>query len=88
MQIFPERFVGEEMTPHTELENSSVIQVVVPTKFRDIVLSHDQAGHLGVRKTYDHILWYIFWPRLKRDVSAYVRTCHTCQLVGETESEH
>ena len=31
-----------------------IVQVAVPTKFPDVILrvSHDQAGHLGVRKTY------------------------------------
>ncbi len=35
-----------------------VFQIVVPAKFRDEVLktSHDQSGHLGVRKTYNYIL--------------------------------
>ena len=36
-----------------------VIKIVVPYTFRDLVLqsSHgDIAGHLGVRKTYDHIV--------------------------------
>lgn len=62
-----------------------VIQIVVPTKYRNDVLkcSHDQSGHLGVGKTYRHILRYFFWPRLKRDVAAYIRTCHTCQLTGK-----
>ena len=45
--------------------------------------SHDQTGHLGVKKTYCHILRYFFWPRLKRDVAAYIKTCHTCQVTGK-----
>lgn len=62
-----------------------VYQVVVPTKLRNIVLqiSHDQSGHLGVRKTYDRILRYFFWPKLKRDVSSYVKLCHVCQVTGK-----
>lgn len=42
-----------------------IFQIVVPLKFCDEVLkaSHDQSGHLGVRKTYDYILRYFFWPR-------------------------
>lgn len=45
------------------------IQVVVPVKYRSIVLQtfHDEvAGHLGVKKTYDQILRYFFWPKLKK----------------------
>jgi len=41
------------------------------------------AGHQGVRKTYARALRHCFWPRLKRDVSAYIITCHTCQLTGK-----
>ncbi|XP_029976462.1 gastrula zinc finger protein XlCGF57.1-like isoform X2 [Salarias fasciatus] len=42
-------------------------------QFRRIVLqiSQDRCGHLGVRKTYDRVLRYFFWPCLRRDVSAY-----------------
>lgn len=63
-----------------------IFQVVVPTSLRDKVLhtSHgDVAGHLGVRKTYDRILQYFFWPRLKRDVAQFIKTCHTCQLTSK-----
>ena len=69
-----EHFVGEP-----------VYQVVVPSRFRSVVLqvSHDESGHSGVRKTYDRILRYFFWPRLKRDVSAYIKSCHTCQLTSK-----
>ncbi|XP_030276904.1 uncharacterized protein LOC115583846 [Sparus aurata] len=62
-----------------------LFQVVVPAKFRKLVLqvSHDQSGHQGVRKTYDRILRYFFWPRLKKDVSEYIKSCHTCQITGK-----
>ncbi|XP_024908484.1 uncharacterized protein LOC103397242 [Cynoglossus semilaevis] len=64
----------------------SVVQIVVPAKFREMVMkaSHDGvAGHMGVQKTYHRILCHFFWPRLKKDVSAYIKTCHTCQLTGK-----
>lgn len=62
-----------------------IYQVVVPLTYRDIVLqiSHDQSGHMGVRKTYDRVLRYFFWPGLKKDVSAYIKSCHTCQLTSK-----
>ena len=63
-----------------------VVQIVVPQPFRQMVLkvAHDDvAGHMGVRKTYARLLQHFFWPRLKRDVSAYVKTCHTCQLTSK-----
>ena len=64
----------------------AISQVVVPVNFREMVLktSHDDvAGHLGMRKTCNCILRHFFRPRLKRDVSAFIKTCHTCQLTGK-----
>ncbi len=68
-------------------EWTSVHQVVVPTPFRQQVLSlaHDSnlAGHLGIKKTYNRILRHFFWPGLKADVSKYCKFCHVCQVVGK-----
>lgn len=71
-----------------QLENfvgDSVYQVVVPVRFRSLVLqiAHDQGGHLGVRKTYDRVLRYFFWPGLKKAVTAYCKSCHTCQMTSK-----
>uniref|UniRef100_A0A8C1RHP2 Gypsy retrotransposon integrase-like protein 1 n=1 Tax=Cyprinus carpio TaxID=7962 RepID=A0A8C1RHP2_CYPCA len=63
-----------------------VFQIVVPVKFRDLILqtAHgDIAGHLGVRKTYDRLMKYFYWPCLKKDVACFIKTCHTCQLTGK-----
>ena len=64
----------------------TLLQIVVPNKYRDVVLqtAHGEgAGHFGVRKTYDRLLQHFYWPRLKRDVAEFVRTCHTCQVAGK-----
>ena len=29
------------------------------------------------------ILRHLYWPGLKRDVAAFCRTCHTCQVTGK-----
>lgn len=64
-----------------------VYQIVVPFSYRQHVLclahDHQLAGHLGVTKTYNRILRHFFWPGLKKDVTHYCRTCHTCQIVGK-----
>lgn len=80
-----EELVRKWIPQGMDLLGTPVFQIVVPIKFRDKVLScsHDQTGHLGVNKTYNHILRYFFWPRLKRDVAAYIKTCHTCQITGK-----
>ncbi|KAK0154199.1 Pro-Pol polyprotein [Merluccius polli] len=64
---------------------NDVYQIVFPTKFCSLVLkvAHDECGHFGVRKTYLNILKHFFWPWMKRDVSAYIKTCHVCQLTGK-----
>ena len=60
-----------EWTVTKDSFTNTVVQVVVPLKFRKAVLalSHDGvAGHTGVRKTYDRVARRFFWPRLRRDV--------------------
>ncbi|XP_076055291.1 uncharacterized protein LOC143033689 [Oratosquilla oratoria] len=61
-------------------------QIVVPSPLCQDILSiaHDGVGgHLGVRKTYTKILSHFYWPKLKRDVSTYCRTCRPCQVAGK-----
>jgi len=56
-------------------------------KFRtaSIQTAHDNvAGHMGVKKTYMIGCFSIFfWPHMKRDVSAFIKTCHICQVTGK-----
>ena len=50
----------------------SVVQVVMPSKFRDLVLStsHDGvSGYLGVKKTYERVLHHFFWPQSEEGCS-------------------
>ncbi len=73
-------------SPHGEdFVGDPIGQVVLPTKFRSIVLevAHEKSGHPGIKKTYDRVLRYFFWPRLKRDISAYIKKCHTCQITSK-----
>lgn len=61
-------------------------QIVVPSCYRKEILSlaHDYiGGHLGINKTYNKILQHFYWPKLKKDVTAYCNSCHTCQLSGK-----
>ncbi|KAK0132100.1 Retrovirus-related Pol polyprotein from transposon 412 [Merluccius polli] len=63
-----------------------VLQVVMPEKFREVVLqtAHGEAaGHFGVKKTYNQLLQHCYWPRIKRDVARFVKTCHVCQVAGK-----
>ena len=69
---------------------NSFVQVVVPCKFRKAVLNrahNEVAGHTGVRETYDRIARRFCWPRLRRDVPSYLKTCHVCQLTGKPNQQ-
>lgn len=69
-----------------DLGSKAIIQVVVPDQYKEVVLraAHgDVAGHLGVKKTYHRILLQYYWPLLKKDVATFIKTCHTCQMVGK-----
>lgn len=68
------------------LIGEAVIQVVVPKQFREMVMkvAHGEvAGHLGVNKTYDRVLQQFYWPCMKKDISAFIKSRHTCQLTGK-----
>ena len=64
-----------------------VHQIVVPKRWRKEIMrvAHDVslAGHLGINKTCGKIMTHFFWPGLRKDVSEYCKTCHTCQMVGK-----
>ena len=65
-------------------------EVVVPKVLRGAILSlaHEgAAGHLGVRKTYQKILQHFFWPKIKRDVAAFCRCYHVCQVGDKTKHD-
>lgn len=69
------------------LDSKGVYQIVLPTGYRTPImrLAHEHlcSGHLGVTKTYARIARYFFWPSMKSSVSAFVRSCHVCQLAGK-----
>ncbi len=46
-----------------------------------IAASHDHitAGHPGIEKTKELVLQEYWWPKMKKDIETYVRTCETCQ---------
>ena len=74
-------------SPHIDTGGADqVLQVVMPVEYRDLVLktAHgDASGHFGVRKTYNRVLQHFYWPRIKRDITRYVKACHACQLAGK-----
>ncbi len=41
--------------------------------------NHITAGHPGIEKTKELVLREYWWPKMKKDIENYVRTCETCQ---------
>ena len=74
-------------SPDYVFTHQSVRQIVVTQPLRPQVLSlahdHSMSGHLGVKKTYQRVLRYYFWPGLKSDVVKFCHSCHTCQISGK-----
>ena len=61
-------------------------QILIPSKYRWLILqqAHENvfSGHLGVAKTFKRIAELFYWPKLKKDVKQFVKTCHECQMIG------
>ena len=65
---------------------AEVHQIVLPCNLRQpvIEIAHEAfAEHLGITKTCGKILSEFYWPGIRKDVTSYVNTCHTCQVVGK-----
>lgn len=64
-----------------------VVQDVVPKEYWESLeqLAHEGrlAGHLGVKKTVQRLRQNFLWPNMTAQVTAYIRVCHTCQLVDK-----
>ena len=60
-----------------------VKQVLVQEKYRNqlMKLAHEAivGGHLGAKKTEDHILSSFYWPGVGVDVARFCRSCDACQ---------
>lgn len=61
-------------------------QVVIPQAVRTPLMevAHEGfGGHLGIKKTYLKLLNDFYWPGIKKDVTSFVNSCTTCQIVGK-----
>ncbi|KYO39925.1 hypothetical protein Y1Q_0004434 [Alligator mississippiensis] len=63
-------------------------QLIVPRKFRQQLLSsaHDLpcAGHVGRERTCQRLQVNFSWPRIAQNVTAYCKSCETCQRTGKS----
>ena len=83
--VVRENVLMRKCLPRSGLPDVYDWQVVVPSPLHKIVLmtAHDDVGHMGIKKTYDRMLRYCYWPRVKRDIASHVKTFVVCQLTGK-----
>ena len=60
------------------------LRLVIPTQWRESIMMecHDHpayGGHLGVQKTFTKMQQRYWFPRMRREVKKYVRSCELCQ---------
>jgi len=71
-----------------QVRKENLEQVYVPQELRKTILQlyHDSeyAGHQGIKKTYDLITRYYYWPHIRKDISAYVKACNICITQKDT----
>ena len=70
-----------EHTPITITICTGEIQLPPADERENIRHYHESliGGHKGVTKTYRRILSLFDWPRLRRDIEDFVRSCQSCQ---------
>lgn len=58
--------------------------IVVPkTLIQNVITAYHNpplAGHMGITKTINTIQIKYFWPTLVKDVNAFIKSCHQCQI--------
>lgn len=82
MQLFKGLLIRVQWAERIRAPHSRHL-LVLPHKLRDRVLNtaHGQElGHRGVVATYNLITSRYWWPTVRKDVRAFVLSCHTCQL--------
>lgn len=73
-------FVDSVLYRNTVLDGQQTRQLVLPSKFKDVVLKHlhDDVGHQGRDRTLSLVRSRFFWPGLESDVENKVKSCDRC----------
>lgn len=75
-------------SPNSEEETPR--QVIIPQKFREEKMRLGHAASVsnsGVKKTFQNILPFYFWPGIHKDVKRFCKTFKLCQIVGKPGDE-
>jgi len=72
--------------------NGDPLRCLGPREARAVVKevhSNDCGSHLGKRRLYKQLLQFgYYWPTMKMDSKKLVKTCHSCQVLGDAIHTH
>ena len=58
---------------------------VIPESLKNHFLSfyhdHPLSGHMGFHKVLHKVRSHCYWPKMRQDITHYIRTCPTCQSI-------
>ena len=57
-------------------------RIVIPKKFRPMVMSLAHEGHLGIVETKEKLHSKVQWPGMEKDADKHCKTCYGCHLVS------
>ena len=81
---FRKCFLKQELLCREYTESATQMthtQIVLPSSLRSRVLqeAHDNLGHFGAKKTFEHVKTKFYWPGYEHDVQQWVQECERCQ---------
>ena len=85
---WPPKSNDEDLKPYYTRKHELSVQtncllwgsrVVIPPKFRDVVLEELHDSHPGIIRMKSLARSYVWWPKLHQDIQSVVRQCVNCQ---------
>ena len=63
-------------------KNATDQKVIFPVERRREILEemHEGIGHRGEWAVWEALRLRFYWPRMRRDVTEHIKSCHTCQI--------
>ena len=63
-------------------------RVIVSVILKDKVLQMLHSEHIGISKTKNLAIFYVWWPKIDKDIECLVKSCEPCQLNRNDPEKH
>lgn len=75
-------FVSKDNILYRKNKNQPPLRVITgqEEKLRILEYAHDKLGHRGVQAVQQIIQPRYYWPKQRRDIQQFIRSCHECQI--------